>query len=534
MKKVYYVVLLFVIVLSSCSKSYLSPKQVDLVYNEVYWTSEQAAQNALSGIYFLYRGLMINGQMYERGDAATGLFNTGWNGGSPNALYLPGDFVDVNGTQKSWGSLESFADWGGFYKVIAQANLVITHVREMSNGVFAPGDKNSILGEAYFLRALTYFDIARIWGNAPMVYESIENSQQVIDSKNNTLINIPRSPDVQIMDSVLSDVQKAISLLNYGTPGSATWGIRANKGSALALAGYANMWMAFLQKRNGQSNSMYIQNAISSLEEVVNKGGYNLMSYSDSSSIQNMYKGQSSEAVFELNVSSSDGETYRVDNGGIEFLTCELPPLDSDATQNRASSIDWVPYSNKNEIYPEYPNDKRANLFFHAWDSKYNEPFSDVSATATDRNLVTWMTKFALFTVDPQRQPNEYDAYFAEANVPVFRYTGVLLLLAEAYVKNNEPVKALPIINTIRTRAGLGNYTGSDFLNEILQEETGELIGEGKLFFSYVRNDYFPVPSVMTPDRYAQQGYYWPVSSNILSSNILISQTPFWRGKTTW
>lgn len=534
MKYLSYTVLLFLIGLSSCSKSYLSPKQIDLVYNDVYWTSEQAAQNALNGIYFLYRGLMINGQMYERGDATTGLFNTGWNGGSPSALYIPGNFIDVNGTQKSWGSLESFADWSDFYKVIAQANLVITHVGKMSDALFAPGDKGSILGEAYFLRALTYFDIARIWGNAPLVYESIENSQQVINTKDNTLINIPRSPDVQIMDSVLSDVQKAINLLNYGIPGSANWGIRANKGSALALSGYANMWMAFLMQRNGKANNSYIGDAISSLEDVINKGGYNLVNYSDINSIQNMYKGQSSEAVFELNVSSSNGETYRVDNGGVEFLTCEVPPLNGDPTQNRASSIDWVPYANKSSIYPEYPNDNRANLFFKAWNSTYNEPFSDVSATATDRNLVTWMSKYAVFTEDPQRQPNEYDAYFAEANIPVFRYTGVMLLLAEAYVKNNDPGKALSIINMIRARAGLANYSGSNLLNEVLQEETSELIGEGKLFFAYVRNDYFPVPSVMTPDRYQQQGYYWPVSSNILSANRLITQTPYWRGKTTW
>ena len=92
----------------------------------------------------------------------------------------------------------------------------------------------------------------------------------------------------------------------------------------------------------------------------------------------------------------------------------------------------------------------------------------------------------------------------------------------------------MSIINEIRTRAGLETYSGSDPMTEVLQQRTSELIGEGKLFFDYVRNNYFPVSSVMTPDRYAQKGYYWPVSSNILTTNKMLTQTPFWNGKTVW
>lgn len=527
------IIIAVVTLLPACKKDFLSPKQVDLVYNEVYWSSQNDAEKAVLGIYSLYRALMVNGQMYNRGDATTGLFNTGWNGGSDGNFYLPGNFSDPNSTQRSWGSIESYADWQEFYKVIAHANLVIAHIKTMPDNLFTAGKKGSLLGEAYFLRALTYYNIACIWGNAPLIDEAIESSVQVINA-DNTLVNRARSSDIEIMDSVISDAQKAIGMLNYGDPASPDWGIRANKGSALALTGYAEVWMAFLKKRNGQSNNADIANAVKVLEDVVTNGRYSLAGYPNESAVKDMYNGQSSESVFELNISSSQGESYRVDNGGVEFLTCEVAPLDSDVTQNRASDINFVPYSNKQYIYPEYPADARANLFFAAWDSPYNEPFSDVSAVATDRSKVTWMTKFASFTVDQSRQPNEYDAYFAEANIPVFRFTGVELLLAEAYVDNNEPGKALGIVNQIRSRAGLTAYSGADLLSEVLQEETSELIGEGQLYFAYVRNDYFPVPSVMTPDRYSQQGYYWPVSSNILTSNKLVKQTSYWKGKTNW
>lgn len=518
---------------TGCKKDFLSPKQIDLVYNEVFWQTEQDAEKAVLGTYSLYRGLMVNAQMYNRGDVTTGLFRRGWNGGSNTSFYLPGDFANVNGTQKSWGSIESYAEWNGFYKVVAQANLVISKIEGMPDNVFAAGRKAALLGEAHFLRALIYYNIGTIWGDAPLVTESIESSTQVI-SPENILITFPRSTDAQIMEQVIADATIAANNLQYGMPGSGSWGIRANKASSEALLGYANLWMAFINQRDGRPAGDYVSNAVKALEDVVAKGNYALVPYSSSTSILNLFRGQSTESVFELSISLDQKESYRADQGGIEALTCKLPPLDGDPSKDRANFINYVPYSKKTYIYPEYPTDKRADLFFDAWDSNYEEPFSDVSQTSTDRNKVTWMKKFASFSVDPARQWNEYNAYFAESNIPVFRFTDIKLLLAEAYIKDNKPGQAIPIVNEIRDRAGLQPYSGSDLLTEVLQQRTAELIGEGKIFFDYVRNNYFPFSSAMTPDRYAAKGYYWPVSGRILTSNKSITQTPYWNGKTVW
>ncbi|MGX5690379.1 RagB/SusD family nutrient uptake outer membrane protein [Arcticibacter tournemirensis] len=521
------------VMLSACD-DFLSPEQVDLVYNEVFWASEKDAEQALLGGYSLYRGLMVGGQMYERGDVTTGYFNRGWNGGSSEAFYHFPNFSNVNGTQKSWGALQSYADWGGYYKVIAQLNMVIRHVSEMRDDLFSGDKKNQILGEAYFLRALIYYHLATIWGAVPVTLDAIENSDQVIDGESVPVYK-GRSTETEVMDQVLADIGEAVGRLPFGTPGSAGWGIRANRGSALALSGYANLWMAFIKKRDGQDPSQFTQAAVKALEEVVQKGRYSLVSYSSAENVKNMFRGKSAEAVFEISISYAQGESYRADAGGIQALTCKLVPLDGDVTKDRASNINWIPYLKKSFVYPEYPQDRRSALFFSAWDSEYNEPFSDVSQVSTDRNKVTWMTKFATFMVDPAREWNEYVAYFADCNIPVFRFTDVKLLLAEAYVKSGQDNLARPIVDEIRQRAGLQTYTGSNLLQEILQQRTSDLIGEGKLFFDYVRNDYFPDPaSAMTADRYAQKGYYWPVSGNTLINNKLVKQTPYWNGKTTW
>lgn len=517
---------------------FLDVKQINLVYNEVYWKNESDAEKGVLGIYALYRGLMVNPMnWYQRADATTGFLNRGWNGGSPDALYKVGNFEDVN-AQKSWGELEDYANWGNFYKVIAQANLVIKKIEEIPSENILTASKKKFLGEAYFLRALTYFNILRIWGNAPYISDAIESSIQLIND-DLTPIVIPRSNDIEIGENILKDVHIAIENLEYGQLGNEEWGIRANRGAAEALAGHLNMWMCFLTNRDGLESQKYLTSAISVLESVTSKGGYELVDYDNPDILQTLYQGQSSEAVFELNISSQTNESYRVDMGGIIHLTCKIPPIDGDETKDRASSINFVPKSQKNQIYPEYnfdtqTGDIRANLFFAAWESPYDEPFNDVSPVANDRNLVTWMKKYALMSVDPMRSWNEYSAYFAEANIPVFRYTDIYLLLAEAYCKSNQMGKATTIVNEIRKRAGLASYAGSDLLTEILQQRVSELIGEGQIYFDMVRNNRFPNPQIMDPERYRQEGYYWPVSGSILSANKKVEQTPYWNGKTKW
>lgn len=537
MKKIFILLLLFPI-LNGCN-DLLEPAQINLVYNEVFWKNQKDAETALLGIYALYRGLMADGNWYERGDATTGLINRGWNGGSSDQLYVPGDYSSITSSQRSWGSLEGFSDWSKFYKIVAHTNLVIKKLEGMPNEVFSDDNKNQLLGEAYFLRALVYFNILRIWGNAPYISDAIESSEQVIN-EDLTPVLIGRTKDTEIAKNVLADVNNAISKLKYETPGSDGWGIRANRGSAEALAGHANMWMHFLAKRdNLPTPDQYLADAIDALESLQANGGYSLVSYDLTDALSTLYKGQSTEALFELNISSDQNESYRVDHGGVVSLTCKIVPLDGDATKDRASSIDFIPRVQKTLIYPDYDfdtqsGDIRANLFFAAWDSPYNDAFSDVSPTSNDRNLVTWMKKYSLLTVDPSHSWNEYIPYFAEANIPVFRYTDAYLLLAEAYVKSNQEPKAKEIVDVIRSRAGLAPYSGSDLLKEVLQQRVSELIGEGQIYYDMVRNNYFLNQQVMGNDRYQQQGYYWPVSSQILVSNKLISQTPYWNGKTTW
>lgn len=542
--RLYMIAAAAVVMFSAPACSFLEPRQIDLIYNEVFWESQTDAEVGLSGVYALYRGLMADSRnWYSRGDATTGFIKSGWNGGSPSGLYTVGNYTDITTDTKMWGSpgLESYCDWSSFYKVVAQVNLVIAKVTDMDEAVFKKGDKQRILGEAHFLRALVYFQILRIWGNAPYLDESIESSSQVIN-KDLKPILIPRTEDLEIAANVIADAKFAVDNLEYGVPGSARWGIYANKGAADALYAEANMWMWFLAKRDRLPGVIqYVTEAIKALEDLRDNGGYNWAEYT-ADGVRQMYLGQSSEAVFELNVSAEMNESYRADSYGVTAYTCKMASFDGDPTKDRGTQIDWVPFSQKANIYPEYDftdgsGDIRPKLFFAAWDSEYNDAVNDLAGNAAnDRTKITWLTKYAQFTEDTYRKQDEYVAYFALCNIPVFRYTGEMLLLAEAYYRNGDTALATDIVNKVRQRAGLAPYAGTDddLLYEILQQYFGEMFGEGQSYFAMVRNNYFPNEHLMPAVKYRERGYNWPVSSSILSMNTMVSQTPYWNGKTKW
>lgn len=543
MKKYIAILILTLACACGCSK-FLDPEQVDLIYNEVFWKTQTDAEVGLSGTYALYRGLMANSNnWYSRADATTGFIRAGWNGGSSQYLYTNGIYTDIANPSKMWGSLEDYSDWSNFYKVVAQANMVIRKIDEIPDSKFKEGQKDRILGEAYFLRALVYFNILRIWGNAPYISDMIESSSQVID-KDLSPVVIPRTEDIDICQNVLADVNKAVELLKFNAPGGDGWGITADKGAALALCGHVNMWMWFLVRRDrvpGVNASDYVKAAVTALEDFRDHSNRSYVQYTDMKSVQSMYRGGSTEAVFELNISTESSESYRADMAGVTARTCKMESFDGDPMKDRSTQIDWVPASQKAKMYPEYDfatqtGDIRPKLFFDAWDSEYNEPVNDTGGAENDRTKVTWLTKYAMFTADKDKKVDEYVAYFAEANIPIFRYTDIMLLLAEAYVRNKQYGKAAAIVNDIRGRAKIGDYKGDDsgLADEIMQQRIAELFGEGCLYFDMVRNNYFPNDHLMAPAKYKQEGYYWPVSSSIMKMNPLISQTPYWDGKTRW
>jgi hypothetical protein len=99
--------------------------------------------------------------------------------------------------------------WSGIYATINRANYIIDKVPAVTDPLLTQDLKNQFLGEAYFTRALCYFDLARTWGGVQITLTPTTTP--------NDKYGIKRSTAAQTYDQVLSDLVAADSLLPAAT-----------------------------------------------------------------------------------------------------------------------------------------------------------------------------------------------------------------------------------------------------------------------------------------------------------------------------
>lgn len=206
-------ILPIVLALTSC-KDFLDVEPKDSVSDETTIVDKTSAQTAVRGIY------------RELGDDAYygSLFQT--------IGYLSGDNIQWTGSQSVIQQFISHAVksdnaniatvWAGIYSTINRSNQVIDKLPAVTDPTFTEDEKNTLLGEAYFIRALSYFDLARTWGGVQLIVKATQN---INDTK-----GIKRSTLDQTYAQVLSDLDKAETLLPETTNR-----IRATKKTVWAL-----------------------------------------------------------------------------------------------------------------------------------------------------------------------------------------------------------------------------------------------------------------------------------------------------------
>lgn len=151
----------------------------------------------------------------------------------PTLGTITTDNVIFNGTLSQYLQLDqnaipadnvtTVAAYQGIYRAINAANSVIEYVPAVNDATLTTDEKNKILGEAYFIRALGYFDLGRGWGGVQLQLKPT----LTVDG----LKGVKRSTLDQTYDQVLADLIKAESLL----PEDASTRNRAQKSTARAL-----------------------------------------------------------------------------------------------------------------------------------------------------------------------------------------------------------------------------------------------------------------------------------------------------------
>ncbi len=95
--------------------------------------------------------------------------------------------------------------WGNLYNTINRANHIIEKVPPINDVNLTPALKNQLLGEGYFIRAFSYFDLARLFGNVQIFL----SPTKVVNDK----AGKPNTTQTEVYNQVLEDLNQAEKLL---------------------------------------------------------------------------------------------------------------------------------------------------------------------------------------------------------------------------------------------------------------------------------------------------------------------------------
>lgn len=208
----YFLIVAIALSVTGCKK-YLETTPVNAVSDLDPITDKTSAETALRGVYRQLASANYYGETY----VTLGYF--------PSAdiknLTTGGAANLVNINFRSDEVLFNSA-WNAIYNTINRANHVISKIGDVDDPLLTQALKDKYTGEAKFIRALAYFDLARAWGGVQLILEPTTN-----------LVNRPkiqRSTLDQTYDQVLKDLQDAEQLLPDGLNR-----IRATKRTVWAL-----------------------------------------------------------------------------------------------------------------------------------------------------------------------------------------------------------------------------------------------------------------------------------------------------------
>jgi hypothetical protein len=333
------------------------------------------------------------------------------------------------------------------YQIIARTNQILSLIDEIQ---FPDASKNNIKGQALFLRAYAYFELVRYFGKVPMHLKPVTVRQEA---------TLPLSSTDEIYAQIIKDVSAAIALLPLKSKQEAG---RATSGAARTLL--ANVFM--VQKKWSDAEKI--------LREIVSSNEYSLMAdYNDAFSTNTGNK-NNKESVFE--VQFLEGAAGLNGSFMYNFLPRPMSP---------AELLPLAGTSNPQPLTGEGNNAPTPNLIasYETGDKRKDASigFVTISGSLRKDKSFPYIKKF----VKTHSLHGNHGI-----NWPIYRYSEVLLFLAEALTEQNKIGDATLFLNQVRTRAGLAATTATsqaDLRDVVYRDRRSELAFENKRWFDLVR-----------------------------------------------
>jgi len=504
MKKFIYISLAFA--LGACSKKFVTLYPEGQVNEGIFYKSTSDFQQAIVGAYTPLRYSANHAFYLEemRADNTFFDYNAKDRGGAQSEQLA--EFLDGSSNP----TIDSI--WADDYTGIQRCNIILDKLKtppsDMTDSI-----RNSITGQAEALRAHYYFELVRLYGEVPLYLHETTDAQ-------NAFVN--RSPVDSVYLQIIADLTDAITKLSppktFPQSGIVTKGMAATELGLVYLT----------QKQYSQATPLF---------QSVTQMGYALLpNYADVFKTANK---NSTESVFEIQYKSgTDGQASQFIYDFIPVTPQTGVILGSGSNYNNTAGGWNVP--TQNLITSFEPGDTRldASIAVVKGHLDAQTDFIPDSVTSILNNLDTtglgmgYTTSLIHRFIKKQFNPPYTTAliYNTGDDWPVYRYSDVLLMLAESLNEQGQSAAALPYLNQVRQRAGLPPTVTTDqgmLRDTIAHERRVELAFENHRWFDLVRTGQ-AIP-VMTAYGILQKqalGFLLPTSYSI-TPNKLIYAIPF-------
>ncbi|WP_405384180.1 RagB/SusD family nutrient uptake outer membrane protein [Maribacter sp. LLG6340-A2] len=356
------------------------------------------------------------------------------------------------------------AIWEQSYIVIQRANIVLNRIEEVAYNDDAT--KNARIGESKFLRALTYFNLVRIYGDVPLV--TIETTDPfAFFGQGRTDVN-------EVYAQIELDLTEAISVL----PTTGSDSSRVTKGAAQALLG-----KVYLTRKNYSAAKTQFSAMINSYTLVPNVAN-----------IFGVENENNSEVIFAIQFASGL-------NGNSEGSNA-LQQFTPSGTVSGAKGHN-LPNDELLSLYDA--DDLRLEAYFQL------HPNSPLYYT----NKLT---------------ANEDNQADGGSDWIVLRYSDIVLSLAEVENElQGGSSTAISLLNSIRTRAGLPETTATtqeELREAIALERRLELSLEGQRWFDLLRTDKAIEVLSSKGKTISENDLLMPIPQNQLDADPTLEQNP--------
>ncbi|MFT6129833.1 MAG: hypothetical protein ACJATN_001557 [Neolewinella sp.] len=520
MKQYTWLLVLLVFTLVSCDDEFLNEPPLDRITESDVWSDRDLMDTYLFKIYdnmpwdYLkdFDGAGFGAFRETLSDNAMSTYS--WT--ASTNTFRPGNW----GTNTNYWPLDYWG-YGNLWKI----NYALANIEVLGGDVLTTEERDNRLGELRFMRAFSYFTMAKRYGGVPIILEAQDPNTTPDDEYFPS-----RNTEQEVYEQVLEDTRMAFELLpdrwrsQKGRAGK--WAAKALESRAALYAGsiakYGSVQLDGLVGIPASDADAYYEQSLLASQDIIENGGYSLFNnYSDPA--ENYYRlfvdETADEAIFvKVWLPFEKGHSYdlrntpysyRVDWGSsmsptkqlmdsYEVLSTGLLPAEDGSGYDPAS-----PFENRDPRFKGTlltNNDLFQGSGIETW---YGTERGGEIDTNTDTGIgkdgmgvhpdATKTGVYLRKYLNDGSAPLLIQQYYSGQDCILFRFAEVYLNAAEAAIELGMEAAARDYIEPIRTRAGLTQhlrlepYTGLALRDRIRNERKIELAFEDQRYWDVRR-----------------------------------------------